>query len=259
MLSLDISPVILKIGFIQVTYYSLVYVLGFLVSLFVLLRASRKKAVEINEEQVYDIIFLSALGLIIGARLFHIVFWDLEYFSNNLGEIPKIWLGGLSFHGGLLGLVLSMYIYTKIKKINLLRLADILVLPAIFFLALGRIANFINQEIVGTATNFKFCYLFQGYSECRHAVQLYASLGRFILFGFLLYTKKKLGEFKEGFLFLLFLVLISIGRFSLDFFREGDKYYGLLTGQWLSIVVFMTAMFVLLRYYRGDVNMFILH
>src|SRR3989338_817949 len=120
-----IDPVIVKIGFIQVTYYSLVYIAGFLAALLLLLRAAKRKDIEMSGEEVYDFMFFAIIGLMIGARVFHILFWNLGYFVNNPIKIFYIWQGGLSFHGGLLGALVAAGLYAKAKKINFWKIADL--------------------------------------------------------------------------------------------------------------------------------------
>src|SRR3989344_5811758 len=180
-----INPFIFKAGFFRLSYYSLVYVVGFLVSLFVLLR--NKKKIKLKEGEIYDLIALSLAGIIVGARAFHVLFWDFDYFSSNLIKIFYIWEGGLSFHGGFAGVVLAGVIFCKLKKVSLLKIADLVIVPAALFLAIGRVANFINQEIVGKVTDVSWCVNFKSFEGCRHPVQLYAAGGRFLLFLFLMF------------------------------------------------------------------------
>jgi len=219
MLTHNINPVLFKIGFVQVSYYALVYVIGFLVALFLLLRAVRKREIDMKERQVYDLIILSVIGVIIGARLFHALFWNFSYFLNHPSKIFYIWQGGLSFHGGLLGAFIVIGLYCWRKKISFWKIADLFAFLGIIMPAFSRIANFINQEIVGTVTNVLWCFDFKYAEGCRHPVQLYASAGRFIFFFVLLGIKKKLIEYKGGFMFWSFIFGIGLGRFVLDFWR----------------------------------------
>jgi phosphatidylglycerol:prolipoprotein diacylglycerol transferase len=242
MLIVNPNPIILQIGSFTLSYYLLVLMLGFLAILFTLLLTSKKKILPLKEEQIYDLVTLLILGTILGARIFHILFWGLDYYSHNLIKIFYIWEGGLSFHGGLLGAFLVTYFYCKTKKLPFLKIADLLVLPVVFFLALGRIANFFNSEILGIATNVPWCVVFQNIDNtCRHPIQLYAAVGRFILFFALLFIQKKFKQRKNGFIFWTFLLLISIGRFFLDFWRDDPAFFGLLPGQWLSLIAIVIS------------------
>jgi phosphatidylglycerol---prolipoprotein diacylglyceryl transferase len=254
MLSHSINPILIKFSFIQITYYSLVYILGFLTILYILLKASKTNEINIKESQVYDLLIFLILGLLIGARLFHIIFWNFQYYLNDPIKIFFIWQGGFAFHGGLMGAFLALFLYSKKHNLNFPRLLDLLVLPGIFFLALGRIANFINQEIVGTITSLPWCFNFKYNEGCRHPIQLYAALGRFSLFTFLLYIKNTLSDFRPGFLFWTFLTLISTGRFLLDFLRLDTRYLELTAGQWLSIPFIIFGIYILNKYYRKDLR-----
>ena len=184
MIDVNIDPVLISLGPVAIRYYGLIFVLGFIVALYILKKYVRRSKIEMEEGQVYDLIFYLLLGVIIGARVFHIIFWNFSYYFADPLKILYIWEGGLSFHGGLIGAVVLAYFFAKKRNLSFWRLADIIVLPAIFVLALGRIANFINQEILGKITDVSWCvrFLRAEPENCRHPVQLYASAGRFLLF-----------------------------------------------------------------------------
>jgi len=247
MFSLDLNPVILNVGSFQISYYLLALVFGFLAALFVLLKSSKEKKIKLSEEEIYDLIALLILGTIIGARLFHVVFWGSNYYLQNPIKIFYIWEGGLSFHGGFLGAFIVILTYSKIKKISFLKIADILVVPAVFFLALGRVANFFNAEILGKISDISWCVVFQGIEGCRHPIQLYAAAGRFALFFTLIFIQKKFKQRKNGLLFWTFILLISVGRFASDFLRDEQSFCGLLPGQWFSIVLVIISIYAFKR------------
>jgi len=246
-----ISPIIFRIGPIIITYYVLVYISGFIASLFWLLY--NKKELNLKSEQCYDLTFFLLIGVTIGARLFHAIFWNFSYFTNDPIKIFYIWQGGLSYHGGLIGAALVGLIYAKKHNIQIAKLADILVLPVALAHAFQRISNFINQEIVGTITASRLCMNFDYYSGCRHPVQLYASAGRFILFSFLIYLRQ-LKKFKPGLIFWTYILLSGIGRFTLDFIRQDTHYLALSSGQWLSIPMIILGAYVLIKYYKKDLS-----
>ena len=254
MLSHDINPIIFRIGFMQVTWYAFVYLIGFIVALFILLKASKKKEINITENEVYDFVFLGIIFMMLGARLFHVLFWGVDYYFQNPIKIFHVWEGGLSFHGGLFALLVFTAIYTKVKKINFWKLADILALLGVIMPAFSRVANFVNQEIVGTITNVPWCFEFKYHKGCRHPVQLYASAGRLALFACLVYIKRKLKEFKEGFIFWLFIFGIGLGRFILDFWRQDEIFHGLKAGQWLSLIMVFISLFALAEKHWKDVK-----
>jgi phosphatidylglycerol---prolipoprotein diacylglyceryl transferase len=247
MIAPQINPIILKFANMQLTYYSLVYVAAFLTVLFVLLRAFRKKELNLSENEIYDLVILLILGTLVGARIFHVLFWNFNYFLSSPMEIIKIWKGGFSFHGGLLGAAISVAVYAKKHKIPFGKLADILVLPIIFFLALGRITNLLNHEIIGTISNH-WCISFPEIQGCRHPIQLYAAAGRFVLFAFLIYLKTSVKKLPQGFLFWFSILLLGIGRFFLDFIREDAFYAGLKIGQWFSIIMIIVSIYFLKKH-----------
>ncbi|MFH1591762.1 MAG: prolipoprotein diacylglyceryl transferase [Candidatus Woesearchaeota archaeon] len=254
MINLDISPILLSLGPFQIRYYGLVYVLGFLLALFILFKAKKKGRIDLDKDQIYNLIFYIILGVIIGARAFHIIFWNLSYYISNPIEMLYIWQGGLSFHGGVIGSLIATHLFTRKNKISLMRLADILVIPAIFVLALGRVANFINQEILGTISQVPWCVKFLNSIDpynCRHPVQLYAAAGRLTAFFILLrFPKPK----KDGFIFWNFVFLLGLGRVFLDFIREDIRYLGLSMGQYLSILMVIIGGYVIFKYYKEDLR-----
>lgn len=240
-----IEPIIFKFWHVEVTYYALVYVAGFVTCLIVLLRASRTGKLKLSEGEVYDLLLLMVMGLLVGARVFHFIFWDLAYFLSDPLEIFRIWNGGMSFYGGLAGASLVSWAYLRRKRISWLAVADILIVPGMLFMGLARLANYLNQEIVGTVTDSSWCVVFEGSLGCRHPVQLYAAVGKFALFGFLLWVRKTRAAKRDGFVFLLGLLFLGLGRFMLDFIREDARWLALSAGQWLSIVMIVIVVAVL--------------
>jgi len=176
--------------------------------------------------------------------------WEPKFYFSNPSEIIKIWHGGMSFHGGLIGAVIVTYLFCKKKKIEFGVLADVLTLPGVLALAFGRIANFINAELIGTVTNVNWCVNYPDVEGCRHPSQVYAAGYRFLLFFYLLVINKQL--FKPGFLFWNFIFFESIGRFIVDFYREDKLYFNLSIGQWSSIVLIIISLIVFVKIYKED-------
>lgn len=253
MLSHNISSVIFSVGYFQISWYVLVYVLGFVLALLLLLRASKKEQIKISEGQIYDVIILGIVSLLIGARIFHVLFWGFNYYFSDPIRILYIWRGGFSFHGGLIGVFVTIGLYCKWKGINFWKIADLFAFLGILMPVFSRFANFVNQEIVGTITNLPWCFNFKFHDGCRHPVQLYASFGRLVFF-FGMLGLNRIKKFKDGFLFWLFVLGIGIGRFILDFIREDLRYAGLSAGQWLSLVMILIGGYFLLKSYRVDLK-----
>jgi len=250
MYTASIDPIIFESGALRITYYALVYIFGVIGITYYLLRNRGK--VGISSEKIYGLVLWLLVGMMLGARLFSVVFWGWEYYSADITRVLRFWEGGFAFHGGLFGGLIGVYLYCKKRKIEFLKVLDILVFPVLFFLALGRLANFINQEIVGIVTTVPWCFNFKGYLGCRHPVVLYAFLGRSILLVGLIFVRDHLKKFNAGLLFWLFIFFIGVGRFTLDFLREDILYYGLRSGQWLSLIMILVGGYVLMKKYARD-------
>jgi len=243
----NINPTLLNIGPFEIRYYGLVYVLGFLIVYYLLMK--KRDELKLEKKDVENLVLYLILGVVIGSRLLEVLAWSPAHYLTNPLKIFAVWEGGMSVHGGIIGVLIAGYLFCKKKKISLAKLADFIVIPAVFVLALGRIANFINAELVGTITNLPWCVKFPGYEGCRHPVQLYGAAGRFLLFGYLI-ALKKYKKFKDGFLFWNFILFMGIGRFFCDFLRDDSRVLGLSMGQYLSLIMAAVAGYVLIKYYK---------
>ena len=238
----NISPILFSIGPLDIYYYSLVYILGFILTIVFL--QLKRKSLNLSKDQVYDLSFYLMLGVILGSRLYHVIVWEPSYYFANPLKIFYLWEGGMAFHGGLLGGVISAYI-CKIKyKLSLLKLLDIMTLPALIALALGRLANFINAETYGTITNVSWCVDF-GDNQCRHPVQIYAAIKRSLVALTVYFLSKK--RHKPGYLFFVTITLLGLGRFFIDFLREDTLYLHLSIGQWSSLAMFVIGLYVIIK------------
>lgn len=216
----NINPVLINIFGLEIRYYGLVYVIGFLLILFILMKQRNK--LRLKEDDIYDYVFYLVLFAVIGARIFEIIFYEpLFYFSNPL-EMLKIWNGGLSFHGALTGVMIWTYIFTKKKKLKFYDISDILVIPAAFMLFFGRITNFINGELVGKITNLPWAVKFKQYEGFRHPTQIYEALKNLLIFFTLLFLKNK--NLRKGTLTWLFILFYGILRFVIEFMKEQNSF-----------------------------------
>lgn len=258
----NLNPVLLNLGFAQIRWYGLVYVLGFLLSAWWLRWQVKKGLLKLNSKESWDLLFYLMLGVLIGSRLFE-VFWEPQHYLSNPLNLLKIWQGGMSFHGGLVGITVAAYLYCRKKSLNFWEIADLMSVPTMFALALGRIANFVNGELVGTVWNGSWCvnyskspYLIGPPQGCRHPSILYAAAYRFLIFGELLWLSLKsfTNRFKPGFIFWNFVLLEGMGRFIVDFYREDILYFGLSLGQWFSVVMIVVAVYFFLKYYTTDLK-----
>lgn len=243
----NLNPVILNLGPISITWYGLVYAIGFSIATFYLIY--KRDKLNLEKDEVYDFMFYFILSSILTARLFYVLFYGLNYYLANPLQIFAFWNGGMSFHGGLVGGIIISYWFSKKKNINFLRLADYLSIPAALMLGFGRIANFINGELVGTPSSLPWCVYFNGEDVCRHPSQLYESAKNFLIFGVLSYLEKK--KFKDGTIFFSFVTLYGFLRFFITFYRVAEDYiFGLGTGQWLSLGMGLVGLYFLYQNYK---------
>lgn len=246
-----LNPTILDLGPLEIRWYGLVYVLGFFLAVWWLHYTRKHDKIQLTPDDIWDLVFYLMVGVLIGARLFEI-FWEPSYYLSNPLRLFKIWEGGMSFHGGFVGIVTACWWYCRKKNLNFWKMADVLCVPAMFALALGRVANFINGELVGRVWNGRWCVVFPKYDQmCRHPYVLYESAKRLVIFGWLLFlTFRK--EFRPGFIFWNFVFWEGLGRFLLDFVREETMYLGLTVGQWFSAVMVLVALGMFWKCYRED-------
>ncbi len=252
----NLNPVLLELGPVEIRYYGLVYVLGFLAVFLYFKYLIKHKKIKISIEELYDLVFYNMLGVLIGSRLIHCIFWNPIYYLTQPWKILYVWEGGMAFHGGLLGVAIATYIFWKKidKRIPMARLGDHLAIPAIMILAIGRIANFINGELPGKVTNVPWCVYFPNVDDCRHPQQLYSAIKRFAVFGFLLILNRK--KWKDGFIMWNMIFWTGVGRFFIDFYRVDATWFGLTPGQYLSIVMILLPIYVFHKYYRKDCKKF---
>ncbi|NQU98822.1 prolipoprotein diacylglyceryl transferase [Candidatus Woesearchaeota archaeon] len=237
------NPVLLKLGFLEIRYYSLVYIIGFLLAYFVLIKAVKSKKVKnLTKAAAEDFMVYLILGSIIGGRLFHFIFFNPSVIWTDPLEILFIWHGGISFHGGLIGAVVGYYFFRKKYDVKFYDLADLLMIPFAFTLFLGRIANFINGELWGTVTNVNWCVQFQGVEGCRHPSQLYEAAKNLVIFG-VLWFMKDMKKLKKGMIFWSFVLMYGLLRFIVNFWRDVDREMG----QILSLIMVVIAVYFLFK------------
>ncbi len=245
----NINPTLLKLGPFEIRYYGIIFALGFILAYFFIRYLVKQRNLNLTKDNTLDLLFYIIIGAVIGARLFEIIIYNPGYYIANPFEMIAIWHGGLSFHGGLVGALTTGYLYCRKKKINFYDLADIVVIPLAFGLFLGRIANFINGELVGRITDVPWCVKFKNYQGCRHPSQLYESLKNLLIFTTLWFLKEK--KLKKGIVFWSFILMYSTLRFFVEFFRAPDEQLGfiigLTMGQWLNIIMFALGIYFFVR------------
>ena len=251
----NFDPVAIQLFALEIKWYSLSYILGILAGWYL------AKNIFINDdklnEKFNDFITYLIIGIILGGRLGYVIFYNFNYYSNNIIDIFKFWQGGMSFHGGLIGVIISSIWYSKKNNQNSFSYLDIISLVAPIGIFFGRIANFINSELYGHETTVPWAVQFiQIDNLYRHPSQLYeAFFEGLILFFILVYFRNK-GFIKiPGFISGLFLIFYSIFRFAIEFFRVPDEqigylFFNLTMGQLISFIFFMIGFYLIFTRYE---------
>jgi phosphatidylglycerol---prolipoprotein diacylglyceryl transferase len=233
----DIDPVALRIGPLSIYWYGLSYLVGISIAWKYLSNRTDRIASGWDREKLSDVIFYSAVGGIIGGRLGYVLFYNAVNYLENPLSIFSIWEGGMSFHGGILGVIAALFWLSREYGRSFLSLTDFIV-PAIpICLGLGRIANFVNQELWGSPTSQPWGVVFTipaaGFVP-RHPTQLYEALLEGLLLFYLLYLIGKEPK-RLGVLSGWFLCLYGTFRCGVEFFREPDAHIGYLASSWLTM------------------------
>jgi phosphatidylglycerol:prolipoprotein diacylglycerol transferase len=253
----NINPVAFYLGNWPIYWYGLMYLVGFLGGWGLLSIRSRHADRGFSEQQISDVVFFAAVGAILGGRLGYMVFYDLHDWFNNPLLIFKTWMGGMSFHGGVLGVLISLFLYAKKIKKPLLALTDLITPVVPIGLGAGRIGNFINGELWGRATSSPWGIIFpHGGPMARHPSQLYEFfLEGILLFLILWWYSRKMRPL--GAVSGLFALFYGIFRIIAEFFREPDQqigyFFGWITeGQLLSVpLIFIGIILLACAYKKG--------
>jgi phosphatidylglycerol---prolipoprotein diacylglyceryl transferase len=234
----QIDPVMVHIGPIKIRWYGMAYLTGFVLAYFVLGRLIKNGALRISKDAMSDLVGWLALGVVAGGR----TGWWLFYHKPDPTVIEPwwepvaIWHGGMSFHGGLCGVLLILYIWSRIHRAPLLNIADCLALVTPIGLCLGRLANFINGELVGRETNVPWGMIFPGYTTPRHPSQIYESILEGPVLMSVLWTIKAVKKNRiDGQIAAAFVIFYAIFRFLVEFTREPDSQLGFIAFGWLTM------------------------
>jgi phosphatidylglycerol---prolipoprotein diacylglyceryl transferase len=251
----NFDPIAIEIFSIEIRWYSLAYIMGILFGW-----ALSKKILISNLElrkKFDDFITYLILGIIIGGRLGYVLFYNLNYYSSNLVDVIKVWQGGMSFHGGLIGVIIASIWFAKKNNQNAFVYLDVVSLAAPIGIFFGRIANFINSELYGIETNIPWAVKFiQVDNLYRHPSQLYeAFFEGLILFIILMYLRNKGFIKTPGLISGLFLIFYSIFRFIIEFYRVPDEQLGYLffdftMGQIISFVFLLIGSYLVITKYE---------
>jgi phosphatidylglycerol:prolipoprotein diacylglycerol transferase len=228
---LGLDPVLLDLGFFELKWYSLAYIAGILIGYWYLLKLLQQPGAPMSRRHADDLVFYATLGIIVGGRLGYILFYQPEMLGSPL-QMLQLWQGGMSFHGGVIGTTVAIYILARINGLSFLRIHDYVACCAPFGLFFGRLANFVNGELWGKPTDVPWAIVFPrtvpgGADPARHPSQLYeAGLEGLVLFAILAFLFWKTdARYQPGKLVGTFLLGYGGFRFFVEFFREPDAQF----------------------------------
>jgi len=232
--SLGLSPVALDLHYVQIRWYSLAYIAGIILAWWYVTRLLRQPGAPMASRHVDDLVFYATLGILLGGRLGYVLFYQLDHYLKNPAEIFKLWNGGMSFHGGAIGVSLAIIYLARKNRLNLLRVADYIACATPIGLFLGRIANFVNGELWGRVTDVPWAMIFPDDKTGlpRHPSQLYEAglegIGLFLLLAFLFWRTD--ARYQPGKLTGAFLLGYGVIRVALENVRAPDVDLGFIYG-----------------------------
>jgi phosphatidylglycerol---prolipoprotein diacylglyceryl transferase len=260
---LGLSPVALHIGPFDLRWYSLAYLAGIFIAYWYMLRLLKQPGAPMARRHTDDLVFYAALGVILGGRIGYVLFYNLAHYLQHPLEIVKLWDGGMSFHGGMVGTSLGIIYFARKEKLSWLRIHDYVACCVPMGLFFGRLANFVNQELWGAPTTVPWAVRFQEFNAYgqrflgppRHPSQIYeAVLEGLVLFAILSWMFWKTdARYQPGKLVGAFLFVYGMFRFAIEFIREPDSQLIAFTqathlhmGQWLSLPMILGGLWLML-------------
>jgi phosphatidylglycerol:prolipoprotein diacylglycerol transferase len=258
---LHLSPVALDLGFFQLRWYSLAYLAGIFIGYWYLLKLLKQPGAPMARRHADDLVFYASLGIILGGRLGYVLFYNFAYYAGHPLDILKLWDGGMSFHGGVIGTSLGILYLARREGLQWLRLHDYVACCVPFGLFFGRLANFVNGELWGAPASLPWAVRFPEVADGvrvlgppRHPSQLYeAALEGLVLMAILgwMFWRTK-ARYEPGKLVGAFILFYGIFRFGIEFVREPDSQLtefarttGLHMGQWLTVPMIMGGIYLM--------------
>ncbi len=267
---LGLSPVALSIGPFDLRWYSLAYLAGIFAGYFYLMKMLRQPGAPMARRHADDLVFYAALGIILGGRLGYVLFYNLPYYLGQPLEILKLWDGGMSFHGGVIGTSLGLLYLSWKNQLPWLRVHDYVACTVPFGLFFGRVANFVNGELWGAPTNVPWAVRFpevvggvQALGPPRHPSQLYEAGLEGLVLGLILWVMfwKTQARYQPGKLVGAFILFYGLFRFAVEYVREPDSQLsdfaqatGLHMGQWLCIPMILGGLYLMITAARRRVR-----
>jgi len=247
------DPAIFSLGPFSVRWYGLLFASGFLIGYYIGERMLKSE--KVNPKWTESLFFYLIIATVVGARLGHVFFYGWDYYSQHLSEILMVWKGGLASHGGAIGIILAMYIHSKlVTKRSILWTLDRIAVPTALAGAFIRLGNLMNSEIYGIQTALPWGFIFErnGETLAKHPTQLYEALCYLIGFAVLMYMFwKTRARYRPGILMGAFFILVFVPRLLIEFIKEDQEAFeatmALNMGQWLSIPFILAGMFFIYR------------
>jgi phosphatidylglycerol:prolipoprotein diacylglycerol transferase len=240
-----IDPEIVRVGPLAIRWYGMMYLLGFGASYLLVKFQMRKKGLDLGKDFLGSLYSYLVLGLLIGARLGYVVFYNFSYYAVHPLEIFAVWQGGMSFHGGIIGSVIAGILFCRKIRHDFWEIADLVVATAPIGIGLGRLGNFINGELYGRVSDLPWAMVFpSGGPFPRHPSQLYEFLFEGVVLFIVLWTLKNRG-FRPGVLTGVFILLYGFLRFIIEFFRQPDPQIGFVLGPFTMGHILCSAMILI--------------
>ena len=258
----NFDSVLFDFGILQIRWYSIAYIFGILFGWVYVNQLIKKRYTLIKTSDFDDLLVYLIFGIVLGGRLGYVIFYNADYYSENLFEILKIWKGGMSFHGGLLGVIIVTAFFSKIKNVSFFNLTDLIACAAPIGIFLGRIANFINGELYGKISSLQWAVIFHsGGNIGRHPSQIYEALLEGLLLFFLInyFVLQKKLLLNKGIVSSIFLVWYSILRIFSETFREPDAHLGYFLkyfsmGNILSLITLFSGLVMIYYMKKNEQN-----
>ena len=243
----SLDPVAFAIGPFQVRWYGLAYIFGIVLAGFIMHRVAKRWKIDIDVDSLLTMLISALVGIVAGGRLGYVLFYGDGYFLEHPNHILAFNMGGMSFHGAIVGLAVAAAVGARLTKIPMFTWADLMVIGGSIGLFFGRLANFVNGELWGAPTDLPWGVVFGGAAGeiARHPSQLYeACLEGLVCFVILYLLSRRWPVFPRGFFTGVFFVVYAVARIAVEFVREPDVQLGYLFGGWLTMG--MVLSFVLL-------------